>query len=64
MSQFQKGDVVCLKSGGDSMTIEDLGNFSVMGVGPREGAKCVWFSDHEVKRETFDIAVLEQYKPY
>lgn len=60
MSQFQKGDVVRLKSGGERMTIEDLGNFSSMGVGPKEGAKCVWFDDRKVLREVFDIAVLEK----
>lgn len=63
MSQLQKGDVVRLKSGGERMTVEDLGNYSSLGVGPKEGAKCVWFDGKKVLREVFDIAVLEKAGP-
>lgn len=44
MSQFQKGDVVQLKSGGTLMTVDKVGMF--MGVdGDEERVVCVWMLD-------------------
>ena len=56
MSEFKKGDVVRLKSGGPRMTVQSVGNFTLI----EDGVKCVWFSDKkELKEEVFDAAVLE-----
>lgn len=64
MSQFQKGDVVQLKSGGPLMTVERVGAFGG-GMSPRaafEGAECVWFEGANVKRESFPHETLEKYE--
>lgn len=47
------GDVVCLKSGGPSMT--------VLGPSPLAAGSvlCVWFHDGRVMRESFPAQVLE-----
>ena len=60
MAGFQKGDVVCLKSGGPTMTIEALGNFSGgLPGGISDGAKCIWFDEkNERKQAVFDVATL------
>jgi uncharacterized protein YodC (DUF2158 family) len=57
MSDFKKGDVVELNSGGPRMTIADLGDYSPMG--PENGAKCVWFEKTTRKEHVFDVAVLK-----
>jgi len=62
MSEFQKGDVVELKSGGPAMTVSDVGNYSGMSLGPEDGVKCVWFESVKGVRtafeKVFDAAVL------
>ena len=58
MAQFQKGDVVRLKSGGPRMTVLELGDFSPRG--PSEGVKCVWFDRKRREEDVFDAAVLEK----
>ena len=58
MSEIQKGDVVQLKSGGPIMTVEDVGDYSGMGMGPKNGIKCVWFEKTTPKSKVFDAAVL------
>ncbi|MBW7867895.1 MAG: DUF2158 domain-containing protein [Brumimicrobium sp.] len=44
MNTFKVGNVVVLKSGGPSMTIESIDG---------EVVDCVWFSNKELKRATF-----------
>jgi len=58
MSEFKKGDVVQLKSGGPKMTISDLGDYSPLG--PEDGAKCVWFEKEKRQEHVFDTAVLKK----
>ncbi len=58
MSDFKKGDVVQLKSGGPKMTVENVADYSGWGAGPENGAKCVWFEKNEAKEKVFDVAVL------
>ncbi len=56
---FTKGATVRLKSGGPSMTVEDL-----LFVGDHWEVMCRWFScRHENQSDTFDGAVLEAADP-
>ncbi|MHC8321146.1 YodC family protein [Pseudomonas sp. GB2N2] len=57
MSDFKKGDVVQLKSGGPKMTIQDLGDYGP--TGPEEGAHCVWFEKEKRQESVFDVATLK-----
>lgn len=59
MSEIVKGAVVQLKSGGPKMTVEDVGNYAGgFGVGPENGAKCVWFEGNKPQEKVFDVVVL------
>lgn len=53
MSNINIGDVVQLKSGSCSMTVED---------GPYNsgGYKCVWFVDGELKQGIFNLSSLQK----
>jgi uncharacterized protein YodC (DUF2158 family) len=63
MDQFQKGDVVQLKSGGPTMTVTELGDFSGLGrMGPENGAKCVWFEGAKTHEAVFDVDVLKRWQ--
>ncbi|WP_130905312.1 DUF2158 domain-containing protein [Pseudomonas sp. Sample_22] len=57
MSDFTKGDVVELKSGGPAMTIQDLGNWETRGI--EDGAMCVWFDGKTKHQDVFDVASLK-----
>jgi uncharacterized protein YodC (DUF2158 family) len=57
--EFQKGDVVQLKSGGPTMTIQDIGDFTSSGI--QDGALCVWFDGKKKYSEVFDRSVLRKY---
>jgi uncharacterized protein YodC (DUF2158 family) len=57
-SQFEVGDVVQLKSGGPSMTVSDLGDYSTFGTGPKDGVKCVWFDKTKQFESVFDARAL------
>jgi uncharacterized protein YodC (DUF2158 family) len=62
--EFAPGDVVQLKSGGPSMTVERIGKTERT----REDAVfCVWFETvgkrQECNREAFPPMVLEKYEP-
>lgn len=60
MSEFKKGDLVQLKSGGPTMTVEKVGTFGGgMGVSGYSGAACVWFEGAKVVRDIFAIEALE-----
>ncbi|MBH9725128.1 DUF2158 domain-containing protein [Burkholderia contaminans] len=60
MSEFQKGDVVQLKSGGPKMVISDLGDYSGFGTGPKDGVATIWFDGSSKKQDVFDAAVLKK----
>lgn len=65
MSQFQKGDLVKLKSGGPVMTVEEVGDYSGgWEPGPADGVNCIWFADakssQQVQQRVFDACVLEK----
>lgn len=47
--KIESGDVVKLKSGGPRMTVSSV---------DQGDAFCYWFVDHEVRRNTFPLAVL------
>ncbi|HMJ53581.1 MAG TPA: DUF2158 domain-containing protein [Polyangiaceae bacterium] len=53
-SEFKAGDVVCLKSGGPSMT---AGNMAVGGL------LCYWFAGSELKKDTFPPEILKLDPP-
>jgi uncharacterized protein YodC (DUF2158 family) len=53
---FEAGDVVQLKSGGQTMTIEEVSAGRVA---------CIWFDDkNKVCRDAFSAVVLEKYEPF
>ncbi|KJK14909.1 YodC family protein [Pseudomonas sp. 2(2015)] len=61
MADIAKGDVVTLKSGGPKMTVENTGNYAGgFGIGPENGAKCVWFEGNKAAEKVFDVAVLKK----
>jgi len=52
MTEFKKGDLVKLKSGGPKMTVEELWNDDEL--------KCSWFDkDHKVQHATFSRDAVE-----
>ena len=52
MNEFKKGDVVQLKSGGEKMTIKNIGF-------PHDDQiQCQWFSGKEIKIENFHPTML------
>lgn len=57
MSEIKKGDQVMLKSGGPLMTVQDVGDYTNMGV--EDGALCVWFDRSQPQEKVFSIATLE-----
>lgn len=53
--EFEIGDVVKLKSGGEKMTIEEIDG---------EGyVSCVWFEGTQPQRSSFTAATLQKHKP-
>jgi len=60
MAQFQKGDVVRLKSGGPWMTITALGDYSGWTTSPASTAACMWFEGKKRQETVFDVAMLEK----
>jgi len=56
-SDIKQGDVVQLKSGGPRMTVQRLGDYTMVG-GP--GAECVWFDGSKEQRKVFGIATLQK----
>ena len=55
MDVIEPGAVVMLRSGGPHMTVEELGE--------HVDAKCVWFTDNELRNEWFPLAVLRVTPP-
>ena len=61
MASITKGMVVQLISGGPRMSVSDTGDYSGMGLGPKEGASCVWFDAKQNRCEkVFDVAILKE----
>lgn len=58
MSKLTKGDTVQLKSGGPTMTIQDIGNYSIPH-GIENGALCVWFDNNQPLEKIFDVEALQ-----
>ena len=54
---FKSGDVVTLKSGSPTMTIESTGPYS--GV---VKAKCIWFDGSKKFTGVFELSTLEKYE--
>ena len=61
MTDIAIGELVQLKSGGPRMTVDDIGDYSPMGIGGEpHKAKCSWF-DAKSKRVS-DIFALHTLK--
>lgn len=60
MPDFNKGDVVQLKSGGPKMVVSDIGDYTP--TGPEDGVFCVWFDGKKSFEKVFDAAVLQTFK--
>lgn len=56
---FKPGDVVVLKSGSPSMTIDKFVWNPVKGVFYSDKVECVWFDKTELKKQVFQITSLE-----
>jgi uncharacterized protein YodC (DUF2158 family) len=56
MDELKIGDVVQLKSGGQTMTIEHIGQYPMK---TGLSAKCVWFDGKKACSELFGLATLE-----
>jgi uncharacterized protein YodC (DUF2158 family) len=54
------GDVVILKSGGPTMTVHGIGDYSMKGLNP--GVLCVWFDKNTRVEDVFHPDSLEPYK--
>jgi uncharacterized protein YodC (DUF2158 family) len=60
MTTIARGMVVQLISGGPQMSVVDVGDYEP--IGPKDGAKCVWFDDKKKHcEEVFDVIVLKEY---
>ncbi len=57
MMKFKIGDVVALKSGGPSMTINNIGDYSPLG--PNPGVSCIWFDSAKKLEDVFHPDALE-----
>jgi uncharacterized protein YodC (DUF2158 family) len=57
-TEFKVGDTVQLRSGGPKMTIEQIGDFSLMGSAGHDQAKCVWFDGTKDFSRVFEFAAL------
>jgi uncharacterized protein YodC (DUF2158 family) len=55
MSEFKKGDIVRLKSGGPSMTVERISDSSMV----ENPVKCQWFAGHKLQEGWFAPESIE-----
>lgn len=60
MSNFQVGDIVEIKSGGPTMTVEKVGRFSRSMNDSYDGVSCVWFDGSKMVRENFAAEALDK----
>ena len=65
VSTFEPGDVVRLKSGGPSMTVEKTGRTAMLN---EDAVWVVWFekvgNKQVVQRDTFAPVLLQRYAPF
>ncbi len=60
-NDFKQGDVVILKSGGPSMTIDSFVYNQVKGTYYTDRVVCIWFDeDSKLQRENFQTVSLEK----
>lgn len=52
--EIKAGDQVKLKSGGPTMTVKNIGNYSY----EKNVAMCAWFDGSKLKEDTFVLATL------
>jgi uncharacterized protein YodC (DUF2158 family) len=57
---FRKGDVVRLRSGGPLMTIESFQEESIDLDTSNYFARCVWFENGDIRRDTFNEKLLQK----
>ena len=57
-SEFKKGDLVRLKSGGPQMTVDNIAPRSMMGESGEIGVWCVWFDKGKEMSSVFGPHVL------
>lgn len=55
MADFNKGDVVQLKSGGPLMTIDEIADYNDDG---QVVALCIWFENNQRQSATFGLHTL------
>lgn len=55
--EFKPGDLVCLKSGGPNMTVEQVDKLAMTG---EPAVWCVWFDKTKKYSDTFSPAALEK----
>ncbi|EGK01695.1 MULTISPECIES: YodC family protein [Dysgonomonas] len=53
MAELKIGDIVCLKSGGPTMTIESIGEYMY-----ETKAVCTWFDEKKKISDTFKLEAL------
>lgn len=58
--EFKIGDVVILKSGGPSMTVQNIGAYTF--IDHPKGLCCIWFEGTKKNEDTFHPDSLEPYK--
>jgi uncharacterized protein YodC (DUF2158 family) len=56
--EFKAGDCVVLKSGGPSMTIKDIGEYSF----EKDVALCEWFDGTKIKSHVFKPESLKKHE--
>jgi len=57
---FEKGDIVTLKSGGPKMTLSKFGKNLMHGTENRDEVHCSWFEGTELKKAKFEATSLEK----
>lgn len=58
--KFNPGDVVKLKSGSPTMTVQSVGNYTSLGLTP--GVLCVWFDTKGKNEAIFAPEMLKRYE--
>ena len=63
MTVFKSGDLVVLKSGGPTMTVDAV-NTSIFDDGKVTGVVCAWFVGQKLERFRFEPGALELANPH
>lgn len=60
--EIKPGDVVRVKSGGPTMTVADIANYSMTGDTEMK-ARCTWFdAKHKLETSLFELHMLEKVR--